>query len=446
MSRPGSSVGWAIVVILAAAGFALAAAGVGPSAPAPPVRTAPPTGTATKAANPAALARKMTVDFADTPLPDALKSIAEGPLKTAIVLDPDITPAGADTPVRKITLKAHDIAVASLLKLICGDAMGWKIEGGAIRILPREKLQQTVVRAEYRTTDLVTPGVAAQLIELGEVVRGAVGNSTDADVAPWSGDGGPASLQTVGDAFSVTQTVAGHERIQDLLNQLRGVLAAGRNPTIAGVAAAGAGGARLRRRLDADFEKVSIKNVIKYINDTLPGTNLIFDPEVAWENPALADRPVDLKLQQADAAALLKQVLGPGLAFVESPEYVLVTTPKRAARDFVALVYPISRLLPHRPPGNYNPADKNDVERVRREKALLEQGGSEQVIGTVTTTVAGAPEAGVAGWVGAGGAAYIGHYREMLIVTQTPRGHAKVVAVLTEMLKRGPVTVPPPKK
>jgi hypothetical protein len=405
--------------------------------PTPTTRAPTPTSTA-PAKGPGGsvvLTRRVTLDFTDTPWPDVLKFFAEGTARTTVIIDAD----AGDLASQKVSLRAHDISIASALKLLCGETLAWKVEGGAVHINNRAKVLEKLTSAEYRVADLVVTSTATMTSEFSAILRGAVNNRTDLDVAPWSGEGGSAAMQSTAASFTIAQTPVGQEKIAQFLAQIRNVIATGKNPAMASVTSTAGQGMRLRKKLDADFEKTPLRDILKYINDSLPAANLVFDPEVASEDGKLPLRPTDLKLQQTDAATLLKQAIAPDLTYVETPEYILVTTPKKSMRNFVTLIYPVGTLISHHPKGNYDLKKKEDLDRYKKDKIDLEKSGADQILSSVQTGVSGDPMAGVAAWVSDGGLAYVGMYRELLVVTQTPRGHEKVLGVLADMAKKGPV-------
>jgi len=55
---------------------------------------------------------------------------------------------------------------------------------------------------------------------------------------------------------------------------------------------------RLEERIDLDFEKTSLDNVLKYISEVQRGLNIVIDPDIATAGIDLSTRVVDLKVKQ----------------------------------------------------------------------------------------------------------------------------------------------------
>ena len=57
--------------------------------------------------------------------------------------------------------------------------------------------------------------------ELVDIIQRTVNNQADPDVAAWSDEGGPSAIEFMNGLLIVTQTRRGHEKVRDLLEQLR---------------------------------------------------------------------------------------------------------------------------------------------------------------------------------------------------------------------------------
>ena len=208
------------------------------------------------------LSEQIDLDFEKTSLDNVLKYISEVQRGLNIVIDPDVSTAGIDLSTRVVDLKVKRVAVESVLGLILGADLGYRVESGYILVTTREKLQQNLPVVTYPVQDLVAQipdfGGEAPRFEVGDVIQAAaaaaggggvgdlfggatttatdqpvgwqelvdiiqrtVNNQSDPNVAAWSDEGGPAAIEFMNGLLIVTQTRKGHERVADLLEQLR---------------------------------------------------------------------------------------------------------------------------------------------------------------------------------------------------------------------------------
>ena len=209
------------------------------------------------------LSEEIDIDFEKTSLDNVLKYIGEIQRGLNLVIDPDVTTAGIDLSTRVVDLKVKRVAVEQVLGLILGAELGYRVESGYILITTKEKLQQNLPVVTYPVQDLVAQipdfGGQAPRFEVGDVTASAassaggggvgslfggggaattetptagpqdlvdlitrtVSNQSDPTVAAWSDEGGPAAIQFMNGLLICTQTRKGHEKVSDLLEQLR---------------------------------------------------------------------------------------------------------------------------------------------------------------------------------------------------------------------------------
>ena len=210
------------------------------------------------------LIEEIDLDFEKTSLDNVLKYISEVQRGLNIVIDPDITASGKDLSTMVVDLKVKRVSIESVLSLILGADLGYKVEPGYILITTKEKLQQNLPVVTYPVQDLVAqipdfggeaprfevanvtqaaaqaaggggggfgdlfgaqkttqeaPTVGFQ--ELMDIIKRTVNNTSDPTVAAWSDEGGPAAIEYMNGLLIVTQTRRGHEKVADLLEQLR---------------------------------------------------------------------------------------------------------------------------------------------------------------------------------------------------------------------------------
>ena len=209
------------------------------------------------------LAEEIDLDFERTNLDNVLKYIAEVQRGLNIVVDPDIGAGGIDLSTRVVDLKVKRVSIEAVLNLILGADLGYKVESGYILVTTKEKMQQNLPMVTYPVQDLIATipdftnqaprfeienlgkasstqgggGGGANLFganaagkeevapigsqELIDIIKRTVSATANPQVAAWSDEGGPAAIDFLNGLLIVTQTRKGHERLSDLLEQLR---------------------------------------------------------------------------------------------------------------------------------------------------------------------------------------------------------------------------------
>jgi len=209
------------------------------------------------------LSEEIDLDFEKTSLDNVLKYISEVQRGLNVVIDPDIAAGGVDLSTRVVDLKVKRVPIESVLGLILGGDLGYKVEPGYILITTKDKLQQNLPVVTYPVQDLVaqipdfseqaprfevanvlaaasaatsggggaglfggaTAAVGAEPAagsqELIAIIQRTVSSQSDPTVAAWSDEGGPAAIEYMNGLLIITQTRRGHEKISDLLEQLR---------------------------------------------------------------------------------------------------------------------------------------------------------------------------------------------------------------------------------
>ena len=210
------------------------------------------------------LSEEIDLDFEKTSLDNVLKYISDIKKGLNIVIDPDIGATGTDLSTRVVDLKVKQVSVESVLGLILGADLGYKVESGYILVTTRDKLQQNLPVVTYPVHDLVASipdfGGQAPRIEIADVTQSAAGAAggggqfgqlfggagaatedqtavgfdelrqiitrtvnymSDPSVAAWADEGGPAAIEYMNGLLIISQTRRGHTRLADLLEQLR---------------------------------------------------------------------------------------------------------------------------------------------------------------------------------------------------------------------------------
>ncbi|MCX5654097.1 MAG: hypothetical protein NTY65_05545 [Planctomycetota bacterium] len=210
------------------------------------------------------LSEEIDLDFEKTSLDNVLKYISEVQRGLNIVIDPDIAAGGVDLSTRVVDLKVKRVSIESVFGLILGSDLGYKVEPGYILITTKEKMQQNLPVVTYPVQDLVAQipdfsdqaprfevgnvlaaaaqasgggGGGANLFgaaaagagaepsagstELIAIIQRTVSSQSDPRVAAWSDEGGPSAIEYMNGLLIITQTRRGHEKVSDLLEQLR---------------------------------------------------------------------------------------------------------------------------------------------------------------------------------------------------------------------------------
>jgi type II secretory pathway component GspD/PulD (secretin) len=213
------------------------------------------------------LAEVIDLDFERTSLDNVLRYVGELQ-KVNIVISPDIVAEGIDLSSRLVDLKVRRVSIESVFGLILGSDLGYKVESGYVLITTRAKLQMNLPVVTYPVMDLITaipnygsmapqfnitgigiggaggaggagggggmgtiftapPAAAAApeatmgSTELMDIIKQTINATSDPMVAPWDTEGGPGVMRYLNGMLIISQTRRGHERISELLEQLR---------------------------------------------------------------------------------------------------------------------------------------------------------------------------------------------------------------------------------
>jgi len=369
----------------------------------------------------ARLTERIDLDFEHTSLDNVLKYISEVKRDLNIVPDPELAGAGVDLSARVVDFKVKGISSEEVLNLILAGDLAYVAEPGYVLVTTCERVYQRLPFGAYRVDDLLAPpdsGDFPDWQELVDILKRNINNMADPNVAPWTDEGGPATVDFLGGLLVICQTRAGHERVARLLENVRRnskgmpVEPSPREKAIAETQALLDGDIRL------DLEGTSLDNVLKYMSEVKHNLNLVPDPELADLGVDLSARVVDLKVKGVSVESVLSLILGKDLAYVVRPGYVLVTTREKKYAHLAAVVYPIQDLL--RPsPTTGRPADPT---------ALIE---------ALRKTVNQKNDSAVALWVDEGGPAASDVVFGHLVVTQTHEGHQRVRQFLDGLRRAG---------
>ena len=100
----------------------------------------------------------------------------------------------------------------------------------------------------------------------------------------------------------------------------------------------------LAEEIDLDFERTSLDNVLKYIQE-LGKVNIVISPDIAAEGIDLSSRLVDLKVRRVSIEAVFGLILGSDLGYKVESGYVLITTRGKLQQNLPVVTYPVMDLI-----------------------------------------------------------------------------------------------------
>lgn len=156
--------------------------------------------------------------------------------------------------------------------------------------------------------------------------------------------------------------------------------------------------------IDLDFERVSLDNVLRYISEVMPEVSIVVDPDIAASGIDLSTRVVDFKGRAIPLGDVLKAILGADLAYVPKLRYLFVTTMYKMHTNLECKTYALGATCP-----------------------------SPELVSIVQRMVNSVADPYVAPWSDEGGPAAIECSNDMLIVSQTYRGHQRIIELLKQI-------------
>jgi Flp pilus assembly secretin CpaC/tetratricopeptide (TPR) repeat protein len=236
---------------------------------------------------------------------------------------------------------------------------------------------------------------------------------------------------------------------------------------------------RLQEEIDIDFERTSLDNVLKYINDIKKDINIVISPDVATDGIDLSTRLIDLKVRHVSIEQVFGLILGEDIGYTVQPNFILITTRKRIERSLPLSTYPILDLIA--PVQDYVaptfgmgggtlggiPGAGTGIGGVGgvgggttggltgifgggaggagagggAGAAPTPEQAYTQLIAIIKQHVNPASDPGVAEWSDSGGPATINFYAGSLLISQTPRGHQRVTELLEQLRRERAIMV-----
>ena len=215
---------------------------------------------------------------------------------------------------------------------------------------------------------------------------------------------------------------------------------------------------RLKETIDLDFERTSLDNVLKYITEVKKDLNIVISPDISGGGINLADMLVDLKVKGVAIDQVLSLILGDKLGYKVEPNYLLITTKEKLQQNLPVVTYPVQDLTAIIPDfGNMAPrfslATSNQSTQggaggqplfaapTAATPANEPNLGFQELINIIRQNVNPASDPAVAAWSEEGGPASVQFFSGMLIVSQTPTGHKKIVDLLEQLRRERAIMV-----
>jgi hypothetical protein len=201
--------------------------------------------------------RRQPLVFEQTSLKDALSLMAEMG-KFGIVVDPELKERGTDLESQVVTLKMTGLSYEQALMLMLPRELGYRVGPGYVLITTLEKSWLPLKVATYSIMMVLaevpnfegprfdiqslTSSSAGGQGNVGQLFQNApvetetegkaspekiidmitkfVRHENDRRIAPWSDEGGPASIQYLGGRLIISQTEEGHRAVERVLAKL----------------------------------------------------------------------------------------------------------------------------------------------------------------------------------------------------------------------------------
>ncbi|HUT90065.1 MAG TPA: hypothetical protein VMY37_11245 [Thermoguttaceae bacterium] len=305
-----------------------------------------------------ALGKRISVDFQDTPLQEAIAFLEET-CGIPILLDLRALDQVGIEPEARVSLQVKDISLRSVLSLMLGRLdLTYVIRQEVLQITTPEEAETQLTTRVYPVGDLV-----GQRDESGERTYGfePLSDLVFSCIRPenWDNVGGPGSIATAEcpgiQAFVVRQTCDVHDEIAGLLAALRemvGQAADGKLPEPILMDAYWpdkVARQRIRdvlaRKVSCDFLETPLEEVIAHWGKAAE-TNLLLDVRALDDVGIPLDVPVTRSASGVSLRQALRQMLRDlDLTYIIEDEVILVTTPEEYERMRKVGIYPVGDLI-----------------------------------------------------------------------------------------------------
>ncbi len=384
------------------------------------------------------LAQPVDLDFQEVTLADVLTYLNKAVPGLNIAISADLADQAADPKSPGLTLQARGISAEAALRLLAVDGFAYEVRPGWVRVTLGGSWQRPLRVAMYRVDDLlalapteVSRGYTPVLgpMELVTILKQTIRSDSDAGIAQWSDEGGPAAIWDLDGLLIITQTEVGHQGVEGDLAFLRAIMARvrqipprPRTPVRAFVGSQDLAIAAVEKlldtRIDVDLKDASPAEVIRAVVQGQPRLCIVVRPGLQWPD----DAKVTLKGEVACRTLLdklnqpLADVYGKDLTYAVRPDCIIF-------RDNGVRELPVALYLA---------AD------------VIRAFGANETINRLKRHIDSEKDNAVAPWSDQGGPADAQVLSGVLIISQTPHGQELISEFLQEQRQeaRNPSSVP----
>lgn len=370
------------------------------------------------------LRERIDVDLASADLRTAIDRIGAARPGLYLICDPYLPKEAAALAGRSLTFKVTGIPLESALALVLPEGLRCVSLRGCF-LITGQKYGEELPLVIYPIGDIARSDFADfGFQETIAILQRFVSFNTDSRVAPWSDEGGLATIEYVGGLLFISQTPAAHEHVEAVLHFVRqarqACSALGENPTPALQQTVITYGEpegceavlqRLAGRGRADFARADLDGVLRTLGDA-HGLNIVVDPALAEEGTDLKARLVNLRIKDAPLESILRLVLGPDLEYTIGPGYLLIG---QRVQHLAMRAYPVADMLA--------------CSRLFEDS----EDGPQELIAIIQRTVSSLTDSQVAPWSDEGGPACIECTYGTLLMSQTARGHERTLGLLNDL-------------
>lgn len=363
-----------------------------------------------------ALDSKITFEFDQTPLPDAVEFFKQHNKINISIHAQELTNAGISHDV-PLTLHIKDVTFRSGLKRLLGSVdLAFVVQDEVLQITTAAAAAAVQVVRTYDVSDLVKHD-ASEPVFTGDSLIDAVQNAVFPNT--WDLNGGPGALSYFDGLLVVAQTDEVQQEVVGLLRAIREARTADHSKGDVQIWAqptadeSKAIQAALDKRVSLSFDNTPLIDAVEFLRDQhkLP---IVIDTKSLEEVGIAVDAPISVALENVRLENALKHALQPAnLMYVIRDEMLLVTSQEKASANVVSAVYGVRDLLESS--AQTTGGDSTDA--------------GEALVDLITSAVAPSM------WdlVGGPGKCYALPSFGELVVSQTAEVHTKVQALLKQL-------------
>lgn len=289
------------------------------------------------------------IDVIETSLSDALQWVSEQ-IDVPIRIDHRaLEDVGLEVDT-EVTLKTPTLEADTLLQLLLREVvLTYRVDSTGVVVTTREAAESRLVRHVYPIGDLVNEGPLSNPEYLIGVITSTV------EVQLWEHLGGPASINHYQNSLIVDQTNQAHDKIENLLAQLRQVkkLSSDAYATTAlyvyppGDQAADVQAKLNSVRVPIEFSETPLDDVTGFLAD-VSEISIHLDKQSLSDMGIADDQPITIQAKELSVKQTLSILSEQyGLAWYSIRGMIVVTAPEIAESELEIRIYPVRDLVWH---------------------------------------------------------------------------------------------------